>query len=70
MVHRDLFIFDNVIRITLKVPSIRIILSIGGLDGKNHLSEGHPIFISNFPFVNLQIKSIGESLRPIESCNK
>ena len=29
MVHSDIFIFDNVIRITLKVPSIRIILSIG-----------------------------------------
>ena len=31
------------------------------------LSEGHPRFLSNFPFVNLQIKSIVESLRPIKS---
>ena len=70
MVHSDLFIFDNVIRITLKVPSIRILLSIGSLNGKNRLSEGHPIVLSNFPFVNLQIKSMGESLRPIKSCTQ
>ena len=61
----DLFIFYNIIRITLKVSLIRIILSIGSLNGKNRLSEGHPRFLSNFPFVNLQIKSIVESLRPI-----
>ena len=40
----DLFIFDNVIRNTLKVPSIRILLSSGSLNGKNRLSEGHPRF--------------------------
>ena len=65
MVHSDLFIFDNVIRITLKIPSIRILLSIGNLNGKNRLSEGYPL-------VNLQIKSIVESLRPInlKSCTQ
>ena len=68
MVHSDLFIFDNVIPITLKVPLIRIIMSIGSLNGKNRISEGHPIFsIHFFPFVNLKIKSLGESLRPIKS---
>ena len=57
MIHSDLFILNNEIRITLKVPLIRIHLSIGSLNGKNRLSEGHPIFLlSNFPFVNLQIK--------------
>ena len=62
MVHSDLFIFDNEIRITLKVPSIRIILSIGRLNDKNRLSQGHPRFLSNFPFLNPQKKSIVESL--------
>ena len=33
-------------------------------------SEGHLRFLSNFPFVNLQIKSIVESLRPINSCTQ
>ena len=35
MVHSDLFIFDNVIYIssTLRVPSIRMFLSIGRLNG-------------------------------------
>ena len=71
MVHSDFFIFDNVIRITLKMPSIEILLPIGSLNGKNRLSEGPPIFfLSNFPFVNLQITSIGESLRPIKSCTQ
>ena len=62
MVHSDLFIFDNVICITLKVPSIRILLSIGSLNGKNRFPEGQPrFFISNFPFVNLQdVHSITE----------
>ena len=55
MVHSDMFIFDSVIRITLMVPSIRNILSIGRLNGKNRLSEGQPRVLSNFPFVNLQI---------------
>ena len=58
MVHSDCFFFDNVIRITVKVPSIRIALSIGSLNGKNCLSEGHPRFLSLLPFVNLRIKSI------------
>ena len=70
MVHSDLFIFIDLILITLKVPSIRIVLSIGSLNGKNRLSEGHPRFLSNFPVVNLQMKSIVESLRPIKSCTK
>ena len=58
MVHCDCFIFDIVIRITVKVPSIRIALSIGSLNGKNSLSDGHPRFLSIFPFVNLRIRSI------------
>ena len=63
------------LRITLnallsKVPSIRILLSIGSFNGKYRLSEGHPIVLSNFPFVNLQIKSISESLHPITSCTQ
>ena len=33
-----------VIRIRLKVPSVRIVLSIGSLNGKNRLSDGHPRF--------------------------
>ena len=36
--HSDLFIFDNVIHILLKVPSIRISLSMGSLNGKTCLS--------------------------------
>ena len=62
--------FDNVIRIILQVPSIRIILSIGSINGKIRLSEVHPRFLSNVPFVNLQIKSMVESLRPIQSCTQ
>ena len=58
MVHSDCFIFDKVIRITVKVLSIRIALSIGSLNGKNCLSEGISRFLSIFPFVNLRIKSI------------
>ena len=62
MVNSDCFIFDKVIRITVKVPSIRIALSIGSLNGKKCLSEGHPRFLSIFPIislmVNLRIKSI------------
>ena len=64
----NLFIFDNVICVTLKVPSIRIFLSIGSLNGKSPLSEGHPRFLSIFPFVNIQIKSIVYSLCPIQLC--
>ena len=70
MVHSGLFMFDNVIRITLKVLSIRILLSIGSLNGKHRLSEGHPRFLLNFLFVNLQIKLIVESLRPIKLCTQ
>ena len=72
MVHSDLFIFDNVICITLKVPSIRILLSIQSLNGKNRLLAGHPELLSNFPFVDLQIKSIVESLHvlPIKLCTQ
>ena len=72
MVHSDIYIFDNVIviHITLKVPSIRTLLSIGSLNGKNRLSEGHPRFLSNFSFVNLQINSVIESLRSIKSCTQ
>ena len=58
MVLSDCFIFNKVIRITVKVPSIRIAVSIGSLIGKNCLSEGHPRFLSIFPFVNLRIISI------------
>ena len=58
MMHSDCFIFDKVIRITVKVPSIKIALSIGSLNGKNCLSEGHPRFLSIYPFVNFRIKSI------------
>ena len=68
MVHSDILIFYSVIRITLKVPSIRILLSIGSLNGKNRLSEGHPRFLSNFPVVNLQMKSI--SYKVVHSINE
>ena len=70
IVHNDIFIFDNVISISLKVPSITIVFSMGSSNGKNRLSEGHLRFLSKFPFVNLQIKSIVESLRPIMSINE
>ena len=70
MVHGDLLIFDNVIRISLKVSSTRILLYIGRLNDKNRLLEGQPRFVSNFPFINLQMKSIVESLRPIKSCTQ
>ena len=70
IVHNDIFIFDNVISISLKVPLITIVFSMGSRNGKNHLSEGHLRFLSKFPFVNLQIKSIVESLRPIKSCTQ
>ena len=52
MAHSDCFIFYKVIRITVKEPSIRIALSIGSLNGKNCLSEGHPRFLSIFPKLN------------------
>ena len=67
MVHSDLFIFDNVIRIILKVPSIRILLSKESLNGKIRLSKGHPRLVSNVSFVNLQIKSLVESVRSSKS---
>ena len=58
MVHSDCFIFDKVIHITVKVLSITTALSIGSLNGKNCLSEGHPRSLSIFLFVNLRIKSV------------
>ena len=58
MVHSECIIFDKVIRITVKVPSIRNALSIGSLNGKKCLSDGNPRFVSIFSFVNLRIKSI------------
>ena len=61
--YSELFNFDNVKRIALNVSAIRILLSIESLNGKNSLSEGQPRFLSDFPFVNLQIKSIVDSLR-------
>ena len=64
MAHSEFFIFDKVIRITVKVPSIRIALYIGSLNDKNCLWEGHPRFLSIFPFVNLRIKSIIKALMP------
>ena len=70
IINNDVFIVDNVISISLKVPSITIVLSMGSLNGKKCLSEGHLRFLSNFPFVNLQIKSIVESLPPIMSCTQ
>ena len=65
--HSDCFIFDKVIHITVKVPSIRIAFSIGSLNGKYCLSEGHPRFLSIFPFVNLRITSIvlAKNMMPI-----
>ena len=70
IVHNDIFIFENVISISLKVPAITIVFSMGSLNGKNRLSEGHLRSLSKFQFVNLQIKSIVESLRPIMSCTQ
>ena len=43
---------------------------MGSLNGKDRLSEGHLRFLSNFPFVNLQINSIIGSLRPEMSCTQ
>ena len=46
----------------------QILFPKGSVIGKNRLSEGDPnFFLSNFPFANLQIKTIVESLRPIKS---
>ena len=70
IVHNDIFIFDIVISIFLKVPSITIVLFMGSKNVKNRLSEGHLRVLSHFPFVNLQIKSVVESLRPIMSCTQ
>ena len=55
MVDIYLFMLDDIIRITLKVPLIRIILSIGSLNGKECLSEGHPSLLSYLLFVNLKL---------------
>ena len=70
MVHSDLFIFNNAICIILKVPSIRIHLSIGSLKAKIAFRRVTAYCLSNFPFVNLQIKSIFESLRSIKLCTQ
>ena len=57
IVYNDIFIFDNVISISLKVPSV-----YGKLKWQKIVfQKGHLRFLSNFPFVNLQIKSIVES---------
>ena len=48
--HSDCFIFDKVIHISVKAPSITFALSIGSLNGKNCLSKGPPRFLSIFPF--------------------
>ena len=58
MVYSDFFIFDNGICISLKVPSNKMVLSLGSLTGKNRLSYGHLRSLSILPFVNLQIRSI------------
>ena len=55
---REILIFDEVIRIPVKVPSIGIASSIGTLNGKICLSDYHHRFLSICPFVNLRIKSI------------
>ena len=68
MVPSDPFIFDNVIHMAPKVHSIIILLYIGSLNYKNLISEGHSRLLSDFPFVNLQIKSILATLRSLKSC--
>ena len=70
IVHNNIFIFDNVISISLKVPSITIVCSMGSSNGKNRLSERHLRFFSKFSFVNLKIKSIVESSSPIMPCTQ
>ena len=62
IVYNDFLIFDNVIRITLKVPLLSILLSIGSRNGKNRLFEGHSRFLSILPFLNHRNESIGEAL--------
>ena len=44
-VYNDVLIFDNVIRITLKVPLIGMHLSQGSCNGKNRLLEGYSRFL-------------------------
>ena len=58
IVYTDSLIFDSVICISLKVPLIRILLSIGSWNGKNCLLEGRSRFLSILPFVNLQIEIV------------
>ena len=50
MVHSDCFILDKVIRITVKVPSIRIALSIGSLNSKKL-----PFGVSPQLFINISV---------------
>ena len=65
------FTVENIIHISLKIPLIRIRLSIGSLNGKKRLSEGPTdFFLSNFSFLYLQIKSKIENLRQIKSCTQ
>ena len=59
MVHSDFCIFEDVIRISLKVPSIRFVLSKESLTGKNRLSEGHLNILSTLP---LKIFKLNQSL--------
>ena len=61
MVHSDLLIFDNVIRITMKIPSIRIFLSKGSLNGKNRIAEVHPTFLSILTFGGRAVGSLSAS---------
>ena len=49
MVHSDLFIFDNVIHITLKVPLIRIFFPVG-----RKIGQGQPRVIIYIYFVELE----------------
>ena len=73
IVHNDIFIFDNVISIYLKVSEGTLnhnCLLCGKLKWQNSFSEGHLRFLSKFPFVNLQIISIVESLLPVMSCTQ
>ena len=64
MVHRDLFIFDIVIHISLKVP----IFSIGSLNGKTRFLESQPRFLSLFSSVNSQIKPVVKRVYAPRSC--
>ena len=53
MVHSDLFIFYNELTHYYEGVLNQNSLVNRKLNGKNRLPEGHPRFLSNFPFVNL-----------------